>query len=50
LAAKHAGVNDWDLSAAWLLMALAVRRTRNRGMLDRFIARQSRLSNPSQEI
>jgi hypothetical protein len=50
LAAKHAGVNDWVLSVAWLLMALAVRRTRNRGVLDRFIARQPRSSNGSQEI
>jgi hypothetical protein len=49
LAAKRAGVNDWVLSAAWLLMALAVRRARNRGMLDRFIARQPSSSNPSQE-
>ena len=46
LAAKHAGANEWVISVVWLLMALAVRRARNRGALDRLVGRWQKSPSP----
>ncbi len=48
LVAKRAGVNEAALFAVWLLLALSVRRARNRGVLDRLVARYGKLALPEQ--